>query len=366
MNDLAILSTLLLSRPEFHQPLSAESVAANREKALVNLARFNRVDFPRLAEFASHHHVIVRALEVLYGLAAAEKDQGRIRQAGDAIDRERNRIAHALSVLEAICQQCELDGHKIVVIKSLDHWPDLGSDLDLYTDAAPVDILHIMAKKLNARPAERSWGDRLAGKWNFIVPGLPELVEFHVGRLGQTGEQVEIARHLLDRAVFTLVGAHRFRIPAPEDRLMISTLQRMYRHFYFRLCDIVDTAHLLEGQAFDFTELRTSAERAGIWQGTATYLAIVSDYLAKYRGNGLALPSFVKAAAQFGGDAVSFRKGFLRVPIVPHSVRLFVAELSSVAGRRNIRSAARLSMLPWLAAAAAVSQKLSGSDKGIW
>jgi hypothetical protein len=34
--------------------------------------------------------------------------------------------------------------------------------------------------------------------------------------------------------------------------------------------------------------------------------------------------------------------------------------------RRQITSGARLSLLPWLATAAMVGQKITGSDKGIW
>jgi hypothetical protein len=366
MNDLTILSTLLLNGGKARQPFPAALNTANDKEEPVNLARFNQAEFPRLAEFAGNHHVVVRSFEILRGLVADENDDGRMAQIQNVLDNERARVAHALVVLDKICQKCEAAGLKVIVIKSLDHWPDLGSDLDLYTDADPVDVGHIMMIDLRATLAERSWGDRLAGKWNFLVPGLPELVEFHVGRLGQTGEQVDIARRLGDRAVFARFGAHCFRVPAPEDRLMISTLQRMYRHFYFRLCDIADTVQLLEDRDFDFIALRTAAEGAGIWQGTATYLSIVSDYLTRYSGKSLALPSFVKSAAQFGGDQMSFGKGFLRVPIVPNSLKLFAAELVSIAGAMNIRGALRLSLLPWLAAAAAVSQKLSGSDKGIW
>jgi hypothetical protein len=365
MNDLTLLSTLLLNSGK-PSPLSIESNAADRQEEEGNLVRFNQDDLPRLAKFASDHHVIVRAFEILCGLGADDQDYRRLRQVVSLVEKERARIEHALVALEKICEKCEAAGLATIVIKSLDHWPDLGSDLDLYTDADAADICHIMINDCRARPAERSWGDRLAGKWNFVVPGLPELVEFHIRRLGQTGEQVDIARHLTDRAVFRRVGTHCFRIPAPEDRLMISTLQRMYRHFYFRLCDIIDTVHLLEDPDFDFMALRTAAEKAGIWQGTATYLLIVSDYLATYSGKGLALPSFVKASAKFGGDKVIFRNGFLRVPIAPNSVNLFVSELASVAGSMNIRGALRLSLLPGLATAAALCQKLTGSDKGIW
>ncbi len=366
MSDLTMLSTLLLSDGKAHLHLPAESEPANLHGLALQLAALSQDDFARLVRFASDHHVIVRVLETLCSLMAEENNHGRMKEIVTAIENERARITHALAILENICQKCEAAGLRIVVIKSLDHWPDLGSDLDLYTDANPTEIRYIMMYGFNAKPAARSWGDRLAGKWNFSVPGLPELVEFHIGRLGQTGEQIGIARDLVDRAVFTRVGGHSFRIPAPEDRLMISTLQRMYRHFYFRLCDIVDTARLLADPGFGFATLRTLAEKAGIWQGTATYLSIVSDYLASYGGQGLALPSDVMAAARFGGEEVSFRKGFLRVPIIPHSIRLFVAELTSVTASRNLRGAARLSLLPWLAAAAAVAQKVSGSDKGIW
>ena len=71
---------------------------------------------------------------------------------------------------------------------------------------------------------------------------------------------------------------------------MISTLQRMYRHFYFRLCDIIDSASLADNGAIDYDDLRNSATAAGIWEGVATYLVIVSDYVRHYRGRGSGSP----------------------------------------------------------------------------
>jgi len=367
MNHMTIVSRLLLNAERDQTP---EAGAANREEARAALARFDQADFPALVKFAGDHHVLVRAFEIFSGLANGKTteavENGILGQALATLDHERARIAHALLALEKICSEFEAQGLRIVVIKTLDHWPDLGSDLDLYTDADPAAVRRIMTQDFQAVPEERSWGDRLAGKWNFKVPGLPELVEFHVGRLGQTGEHVALARDLIERAEYIQIGGRRFCVPAPPDRLMISTLQRMYRHFYFRLCDIVDTVHLLEHRHVDFPALRASAMKSGIWPGTATYLTIASDYLTQTCGRSLALPSFVWSASQFGGDEVTFRKGFLRVPIMPHSVNLFASQFASTAGSRNLRGAARLSLLPWLATAAAVCYKLSGSDKGIW
>jgi hypothetical protein len=43
-----------------------------------------------------------------------------------------------------------------MVIKSLDHWPDLGSDLDLYTDGNSADVIRIMSETFDAALHPRS------------------------------------------------------------------------------------------------------------------------------------------------------------------------------------------------------------------
>jgi hypothetical protein len=143
-------------------------------------------------------------------------------------------------------------------------------------------------------------------------------------------------------------------------------LQRMYRHMNFRLCDIVDTAALADAHAIDYTNLHSLAKPAGIWKGVATYLEIVSDYTKKYRGFGLELSRKVSSAARFGGRAIYFARGYLRVPILPHSIRLYGSQLAGTFRRWELQNGARLSLLPWLATAAMAKQKLTGSDKGIW
>ena len=283
-----------------------------------------------------------------------------------AIAAERARIENAMSFLQRICAAFQAEGYDITVIKSLDHWPDLGSDLDLYTNAGSADVLRLMKGRFEAQLAPRSWGDRLARKWNFLIPGLPEAVEIHMGRLGQTGEQVGIASSLARRARLAPFGNHMFRVPVAADRLMISALQRMYRHFYFRLCDIVDTSSLSETGSIDYEDLRFASKVAGIWKGVASYLVIVSDYLKCYRGKGLDLPAFVIAAARFGGDEIHFNRGFLRIPIMPQSAKLYGSQLTTLLLHRELKNSVRLSLLPCLATAAAVGQKITGSDKGIW
>src|SRR5579863_6785636 len=358
-NLMQVLSSLLLP-PR----------GGSRQEAMDGLTRglrnLSREQFNQLVALAGSNHVVMRALNVIVGLMYQAQDAERAEWAAQALETEGRRIANALGFLKTICAEFESRGHNVAVIKSLDHWPDLGSDLDLYSDTNADNVCRLMHAAFGAKTAPRSWGDRLAHKWNFILPGLPELVEVHVGRLGQTGEQVAIASGLMTRTRIAEFGGFAFRLTSASDRLMISTLQRMYRHFYFRLCDIVDSCGLLESGEVNFGELRTLASEAGIWEGVATYLAIVSDYVKQYRGEGIPLPEYVTAAARFRGDAIYFGREFLRVPILPQSAGLYGTQLAGTLRKFELHNGARLSLLPWLATAAAIGQKLTGSDKGIW
>jgi hypothetical protein len=323
-------------------------------------------EFEEMVALADSNHVIIRALDIFRENRIEAGDSNRVEWATVALEREHARIENAVAFLEKICSALQGAGCNAIVIKSLDHWPDLGSDLDLYTDAPPAKVIRVMREHFQAKLADRSWGDRMASKWNFIIPGVPESVEVHMGRLGQTGEQVAVAGSLIRRSRSIQVGSRAFRAPSAEDRLMICTLQRMYRHFYARLCDVVDSAALLETNGVDYDKLRSSAQLAGIWEGVATFLVIVSDYVTVFRGHSLSLPLSVRSAARFGGDQIRFGKGFLRVPILPHSAKLYASQLTTLMANGELRNVARLSVLPCLAAAAALQYKVTGSDKGIW
>jgi hypothetical protein len=359
--SLIVLSHLLLHarRVDTTLPPTASDVD-------VTIAEMTRAEFEDMVVLASSHHVVMRGLEAFLAVTRRTGDDLRTEWVATALAAEGARIENAISFLQRVCAAFHTAGYDVTVIKSLDHWPDLGSDLDLYTNVGSTDVLQLMMQSFEAQVASRSWGDRLARKWNFVIPGLPEAIEIHMGRLGQTGEQVAIASSLSKRARVVAVGSRTFSVPAAEDRLMIATMQRMYRHFYFRLCDIVDTATLSEAGIIDYEGLRFSSKIAGIWKGVASYLAIVSDYLNYYRGKGLDLPPFVRVAARFGGEELHFGKGFLRIPIMPQSAKLYGSQLTTLLLNRELKNSVRLSLLPCLATAAAVGQKITGSDKGIW
>lgn len=339
------------------------SASAEAVRQVAALSPAERDEFVSLAD---SNHVVIRGLQPVVNGAISLNLLEVSQWAQAAIDKERARIVNALSRLETICNELENAGCQMTVMKSLDHWPDLGNDLDLYTTADERLVCKVMTEKFQAHIEPRSWGDRLANKWNFAVPGLPEAIEVHAKRLGQTGEHTALARRFVTRRVQKTVEGMTFYVPAPEERVIVATLQRMYRHFYFRVCDIVNTKNLVETGSIDYAELKRAADLGGIWPGVCSYLRIVCDYVKRYRGIGFELPNEVLAAAPFGGEKVFVKGRFIRVPIMPQGADLYTRQVTSAAFRGDVPATFRLSLLPPLASAAAVAFKITGSDKGIW
>jgi hypothetical protein len=111
----------------------------------------------------------------------------------------------------------------------------------------------------------------------------------------------------------------------------------MYRHLYVRICDVANTAALIESNQLDYTELRTAAKSGGIWPGTVSYLTIVSDYIGQYRGQKLPLPNFVTDAALLNGKSLFVRGSWLRVPVFPGVAAASAAGFDGNAGLQDYR-----------------------------
>lgn len=358
---LGILSTLLFDRSgrgARFSPAFAE--------ALDFFAEVGDQELRDIFDLADSHHVTVRTIEVVQEAAARADNADLARRLDPILSVERKRIANALHYMNAICQAFARARCPVTIIKSVDHWPDLGGDIDLYTSGERELVLDLFRKQFKAELEPQSWGDRLANKWNFRLPGLPELVECHVKCLGQTGEQVALAQRVEQRRIERHVADYMLPVPAPEERVVISTLQRMYRHFYIRLCDVVNIASLLKHNLIDFSELKKTADLGAIWPGVATLLVIITEYVKRYGGEELVLPKEVISSARSSEKRTYVSEKFVRIPIMPEAAGLYAQQMVGIGASRDFRAMFRLGLLPALATAAFIGFKLTGSDKGIW
>lgn len=335
------------------------------EWLLSDLAEAGQQGKVRFLSLADSHHVVLRALNPLRECAQNLGNAQIADWCDEALLCEQTMIANSLRFLADICQTLERAGIQVTIMKSLDHWPDLGNDLDLYTPCNQDEVTHVMRQSVAASLKGRTWGDRLAHKRNFGVQGLLKSIEIHHGCLGQTGEHIALARRFCARRVPQFIGGYPFMTPAPEERIIAATLQRMYRHFYIRVCDILNTHIILESGTLDFAQLREAADSGGIWPGVATYLRIVTEYVRAFRGYAYELLPEVVAASRFGMEKVFVRGMWLRVPM-HYAAALYCRQVCHMASRRDMYGVFRLSLLPPLASVARLSYMLTGNPSGIW
>ncbi len=315
---------------------------------------------------ADAHHVIIRGLEALQQQARTFGNEYLADQTQTVLAHEQFRIATALTYLETVCTRIEAAGCQVTVIKTLDHWPDFGSDLDLFTAGDEQRLVDVLKKEMRSRQCMRSPGDHIAHKRSFAVPGLAERVELHVNRLGPVGEHVELAKRFITRSQLSKFNEYTFRVPAPEERVIAGTLQRMYRNLYIRICDVFNTAGLIENNLLDYGELRGAAEEAGVWPGIATFLTLAVDYVQKYRGDLLELPDSVIDSSHFGAERTHVQGGYFRFPALPYGLSLYMRQLRHTAHSGDIPGTARLSLVPPLASIGALAYAVTGNSGRVW
>jgi hypothetical protein len=331
------------------------------------VSKLSPEQFQDLLAQAEKQRVLRRLLEVLQAHLRKTSQERAISEIIEvALAKEEDRVRTCLTCLNEIVTRFEQRGDRIAVMKTLDHWPDTGSDLDLLVNAEQPEVCEIFENEFHAVRQRPSWGDKLAHKVNFRILGLAELVEVHVGCLGQTGEHKALAAGVLSRLVRVTYDRYSFPVPIPEDKIVIATLQRMYRHYYIRLTDIVNIFGLMTRGVLDFQRLQEIAEAASVWEGVATLLIVVQQYGLKYGGGAITLPQSVQTAAQFSAEKTYLGQSFVRVPLVPQAANLFFRQFAGNGLKHNPGAMMRLSLLPLLATAAFVSFRVTGNDKGVW
>jgi hypothetical protein len=359
--DFQAIGTLLLAEPN----LGAEA-SRRFQGAIEHISKLNREELQHLLEQAETQRVLRRTLATL------DENLDKLKQASargllaTRLTEEDLRVEKALYYLQQIVRRLELSAIPVMIMKTLDHWPDTGSDLDLLVSAKDSEVCEIFDGDFHASRQPQSWGDRLAHKFNFKIPELKELVEVHVGCLGQTGEHSALASDALSRRQYRQFGAFSFPVPSYEDQIVIATLQRMYRHYYIRLTDIVNIDLLVAGNAVDFDKIQAIAEAASIWPGVATLITVACQYAVSCGAMPVDLPGNVNTATRFNSSRTYLDRKFLRVPLVPEATNLFLRQLAGNGRSHNFAAIARLSLLPVLATAAYLSFRFTGDDKGVW
>lgn len=311
---------------------------------------------------ASTHRIVVRSFQALINHAKTSGVRIPSWIAHGSTQAEQSAIRN-ISALANVCTQLTSAGFPNVVIKSLDHWPDLGNDFDIYATGSEKEICALMERSFTAEAKAQSWSDRLACKHRFILPGVEKPIEIHLGRLGQSGQQVRMGRLILERCRIKIFSGHSLSITSPEDQIILRVLDRCYRHHSFRLCDIVDVEQVIKNNSLDFEYLKRETKRSGIYKGFCAYLNVVDEYCLHYQRSNLPLPAWVRRNAIFGTEKVFPNAGVLQIPLFPQSARLHTREFTRALRRKDLHKTLRISLLPGLVLAAEAKSRISGKSR---
>ena len=119
------------------------------------LCELTENEFAELASLADSNHVVLRALEPLQNMAQKCGDTVLASRCQACIQQEKLRIINAVQHLQLITGALEAAGCPTTVMKTLDHWPDLGNDLDLYTTANAKQVRDLMTTRSRSHRATK-------------------------------------------------------------------------------------------------------------------------------------------------------------------------------------------------------------------
>lgn len=275
------------------------------------------------------NRVFVRTLTALDQRGVPLSDQTRAQ-----LEADRQRVEAGLMFIRDLTELLDEQHVTFTTIKTLDQYPDQGHDIDILLPADAADIGPAVSARFNTTSAPQSLCDRMARKQSYDTPaGLT--LEAHGGRLGQVGEHDRLAEAIVaGRRRQTLDGVTTW-VPTPAGRVMLAMLQRVFRHFNFRLCDMVNLAHLLRSGEIDWSEVDRLNRLGAIPLGVSWGLAGAHGLLEEL-GIDHPPPPGIPAPGRCP-VRLEYRRDYYRFALLPVVPRVYLAQMwaSAIRGRAS-------------------------------
>jgi hypothetical protein len=306
----------------------------------------DEMDWATVREVAASAGVIVRLADALAARGDVLPPAFAARAAGACA-----RTQRALEITEGVGTRCTELGIAHAVLRTAERYPDSGTITLLIATPNRPSIDQEILRDLPATPHPRGAAARRAQRHISAVScfqtasGVP--LRIRHGRLGRFGEHARYARVLIDRAAPRTVGQATVRAPTPEDHFTLLAIERTYMRPAFRLDDLAWAIPALRAATFNWDYLFATAISIGMLESVGAFLAYVNDV---YRQ--LLASSIVSSAvlARFVGQPTAPTPGAERFPVPSRLARSYVHQLGATLESGRWQSAARLSLLPLVAA----------------
>jgi len=275
------------------------------------------------ADWLRKNRILIR----LYECIDEHGDKHLADRFASTVREERTRVRLTVDQIRQIFEAGQRCGIPMVFIKSFQHYPDMGHDIDLLVrDEQGCEVDRRLGECLGWAPEPEGVFNRVSGKRTYQMPGFPSPVEIHHGRIGQVGEHPAFAQRILENKITYACGDFSVDIPCAEDQLVLQAIQRVYAHLTWRISDILQSIQLLRAANLNFSALLTTAERIGVLKGLGHYLSGVDDIFRRVFGQPLLDHAVNKALPRMVRARPVFKNGYYRVSIFPDVCRFFAAK----------------------------------------
>lgn len=267
---------------------------------------------------------------------------------------ERERTGDLLTAVRITSQICSDAGIPYVFLKALQHYPDMGQDLDLLVLANPSQFAPRLAAVLPVAVRPRGLSDRIAATVSYNLPGCRAHLDVQHRRLGLVGEHPGYAAQLIRRRIARGADGADVFVPTPEDQLILQGIQRVFGRRSLRLADVIWTMRVLRRGLLDWDYVIATVRSIAIGSGLGCFLSYVEQVHRRVLSGAL-LPAEVRRQLPLDGwGAVEFRDGRFRFAAMRVNARLSLMAFEAQLARRDWAAAARLSLVPLVAVAGTI------------
>jgi hypothetical protein len=276
----------------------------------------------------------------------------------EAETEERGRARLMFDTIRRVGHACEEQGVGHIFAKSFQHYPDMGGDIDLFVATRSPAVDESILRGLQAAPVRRDLRGRMSGVAGYRVGGGEFVLEIYHGRVGALGEHGAVVSQLIRNGERAVVGGAEFLVPAAEDLLVLHGMQRVYRHGFIRLCDVLSTASVVGRERLDWGYVLRTSEQLGTLHGLRSYLTYVGQIHREALGRELLPPERRERLTSDSCGRGEFRGGVFVFPRGRVAGRMYFEKVRAAVRAGNWDGVSRLSLMP-LVAAAALARKLN-------
>ncbi|MGI9108044.1 MAG: nucleotidyltransferase family protein [Pyrinomonadaceae bacterium] len=265
---------------------------------------------------------------------------------------ERRRAELMFGVIRQVSRACEKRGVAHIFAKSFQHYPDMGSDIDLFVASRSPAVDEIILDGTPAAAVGRDLRSRMSGVAAYRVGNGGEFVlEIHRGRIGFIGEQGALINQFIGNGGRAEVGGSEFLLPSTEDLLILHGMQRVYRHGFIRLCDVLSTTSLVNRSDLNWDYVFRTSARLGTLYGLRSYMTYLGQIHREILRRELLPPELKKMLAAGSCGRGKFRSGVFVFPRARVASRIYLGKVRAALRARNWDGVSRLSLMPFVAAA---------------